>query len=505
MTDLLGRLHTDWLDSQSLTSVALAGILATYLISRSKNSNKGRPISDLPGPKRSFFLGNLKNFPKKDRGVVFSAWREEFGDVIYIKLPYRNILLISSLEVAEELLVKRANIWSGRAYNRVVNDLMGLGWSLLQSQPGHDWMERRKIFKKVLGPQAISDYDQLIEREAENFVSKLNGFSGDPSEIVLQSIGAVIIELAYGAKVFEEHGEELVKLNVESLDYLTWSFQQMWLPNIIPISRFLPSWIPGIRFPKYVAHGRELFGKFRYHGFNIVQKNIEQGTADFSVLSHYLNASDVSSTYLRDAVSAMYAGGVDTTGSTILNFIMHMLLYPEVQAKIQKEIDDKIGRGGSIKSAEVKSLRYFIAAWKESLRFNPAVPTSVMHANTAEDLWNGYHIPKGTIIIPNVAFMMRDPRIWGDDANIFKPERFLLECNPRANELPDVESVPFGFGRRICPGRYMAERNGTTFLARLLQAYEIRPEEGSSTPMKVTFHDELLRRPKDLRCRFVSR
>ncbi|CAG8726146.1 5594_t:CDS:2, partial [Acaulospora colombiana] len=100
---------------------------------------------------------------------------------------------------------------------------MGLGWSLLQSQPGHDWMERRKIFKKVLGPQAISDYDQLIEREAESFVDKLKGRL---TFVLQRSIGAVIIELAYGAKVFEEHGAELVKLNVESLDYLTWSFQQ---------------------------------------------------------------------------------------------------------------------------------------------------------------------------------------------------------------------------------------------------------------------------------------
>jgi cytochrome P450 len=63
---------------------------------------------------------------------------------------------------------------------------MGMGWSLLLSPPEYDWMERRKIFKKVLGPQAISEYDQLIEREAENFVNKLKVFSGDPTELVLQ-------------------------------------------------------------------------------------------------------------------------------------------------------------------------------------------------------------------------------------------------------------------------------------------------------------------------------
>ncbi|CAG8726142.1 5593_t:CDS:2, partial [Acaulospora colombiana] len=137
-----------------------------------------------------------------------------------------------------------------------------------------------------------------------------------------------------------------------------------------------------------------------------------------------MNAPDVSPTYLRDAVSAMYAGmlvldlvlkpntiiSLGGTGSTMLNFIMHMLRRGQVTELIRS--------------------------------------TGVMHTNTAEDIWNGYHIPKGTIIIPNVAFMMRDPRIWGDDANDFKPERFLVEYNPRASALPDVESVPFGFGRR---------------------------------------------------------
>lgn len=85
--------------------------------------------------------------------------------------------------------------------------------------------------------------------------------------------------------------------------------------------------------------------------------------------------------------------------------------------------------------------------------------------------------------------MLRDPRLWGDGSTIFKPERFLARHNPRVNELPDVESLTFGFGRRTCPGRYMAERNQIMFITRVLQAYEIRPEEGASLPLKIEFED----------------
>ncbi|PVF95239.1 cytochrome P450 [Serendipita vermifera] len=499
---------------RSLAFLAFSGILLGYYIIRPTNSNKVAPITDLPGPKRSFLLGNVKDFPRKAWSETFTAWQKEIGDVIYLKLPNRNMIVLNSFEDVEELLIKRASIWSGRAYNKFVSELMGFGWSFLQSQPDHDWAEQRKIFRKVIGPHVVKDYDQLIEREAETFIGQIREFSGDPTELVFKgrlittlkrSIGAVVIELAFGEKVFKEHGSELVKINTQSIELVTWSFQQIWLPNIFPLSRFLPSWMPGIQFPHYVARGQHLFGNIRHLGFNLVQKNIDEGVADFSVLSHYLNAPEVSTTHLRDATAMMYMGGVDTTGSAILNFIAHMLLYPDVQAKIQKEIDEKVGRGGSIRNSEIKSLEYLRAAWKESMRFNPPIAVGVIHASTADDVWKGHFIPKGTLIIPHIAFMLRDPRFWGDDAHLFKPERFLAEYNPRLNELPDIESLPFGFGRRICPGRYMAERNGVLFAARILQAFEILPEDGASMPVRVAFEDGLNRRPKDLKCRFISR
>ena len=71
--------------------------------------------------------------------------------------------------------------------------------------------------------------------------------------------------------------------------------------------------------------------------------------------------------------------------------------------------------------------------------------------------------------------MLRDPRLWGDDADEFKPERFMPEHNPRYHELPDLNSISFGFGRRICPGRYMAERSGLLFSASMLATYAILP------------------------------
>ncbi|KAG8763183.1 hypothetical protein FRC15_008094, partial [Serendipita sp. 397] len=122
-----------------------------------------------------------------------------------------------------------------------------------------------------------------------------------------------------------------------------------------------------------------------------------------------------------------------------------------------------------------------------------------------DDVWNGYFIPKGTLIIGNVGDILRDPRRWGEGAHVFKPERFLPEYNPRASELPNVESIVFGFGRRICPGRHLAERNGMLFAAAILSTYEILPPVGEVAPEKIEYTPTQVRAPANLRCRFVPR
>ncbi|PVF95229.1 cytochrome P450 [Serendipita vermifera] len=472
--------------------------------SRETANHKAASITTLPGPKRTFLLGNIPNFPLTGWSAKFTEMRETMGDVLYINL-LGHLLVLHSLEDAEELLVKRANVWSGRIDHYVLNHLMKFGWSILQIQPGHDFYEMRKIFRKVIGPQSVNDYNRLIESEAENFVRGLKGFSGDPTSAVIQAVGGVIIKLAYGEKIFEEHGAELVKLNTESIELMTYSFQHQWLVNYIQITQYLPSWVPGIQFHKYVARGQELFTSIRNVGFNLVKADVDKGDADFSVISKYLNETDTPVEYLRDAVAMMYMAGVDTTSSALLNFISIMILYPDVQKTIQKEIDGIAGQGASLTTAEIQTLTFLKATWRESLRFHPPAPTGVPHFTTEDSVWKGISIPKNTVIMPNIGFMLRDPRIWGDDANEFKPERFLSEHNHRAKDLPDVESIPFGFGRRICPGRYIADRNGIVFVAALLQNYDILPEEGASLPVHVEYDDGLLCKPKNMKCRFVPR
>jgi len=98
--------------------------------------------------------------------------------------------------------------------------------------------------------------------------------------------------------------------------------------------------------------------------------------------------------------------------------------------------------------------------------------------------------------------MLNDPRIWGKDAHLFRPERFI---ETPTSELPDMETLVYGFGRRRCPGRYLAERSGMLYAAVALAAFNVVPTDGVELPITINFTKDKIRRPSNLRCSFVSR
>ncbi|KIM33229.1 hypothetical protein M408DRAFT_309401 [Serendipita vermifera MAFF 305830] len=457
-----------------------------------------------PGPKRHFILQNAKNFPTTHWYDRLAELQKEFGDVVYFQVPGRPILVLNALEDAEELLVKRANIWSARPRNYMLESLMAFGWSLVLIQPGEAHNQMRTIFRKVLGQRTVTQFDTMLEEGASSFHDALSGFSGDPEPVVSSTIGSIIIRLAYGDQVHQKHGDELVALNAGSVRMSTWANSQLWLVNFIRPARFLPSWIPGLKFHKYAKEGKEMYDKIRYWAFGEVKQETEKEAADLCVVTRFISNDETSNGYLRDATALMYMGTLFETDTTaaLTNFIASMLVHPDVQKRVQKELDEVVGKGRVPTMADIASLEYLRAAWNETLRLFPVLIASVPHSATQDDVWKGYFIPKNTMILPNQAFMLRDPRLWGEDAHVFDPERFI---GSRAVGHPDLETLVYGWGRRRCPGRFLAERNGLLYAAVALAAYDIVPVEGAKLPIKLEFSEDKIRRPTNLNCRFVAR
>ena len=129
-----------------------------------------------------------------------------------------------------------------------------------------------------------------------------------------------------------------------------------------------------------------------------------------------------------------------------------MALYPEIQKKAQKALDDVLGGQRLPEFTDSTCIPYISAIVHEILRWHPVVPTCVWHVSNQDDIYNGFVIPKGSVMIPNSWAVLHDETIFGADTNKFIPERFMTADGTLKVGISDTDAA-FGFGRRICPGR----------------------------------------------------
>ncbi len=161
-----------------------------------------------------------------------------------------------------------------------------------------------------------------------------------------------------------------------------------------------------------------------------------------------------------------------------------MLAYPEVQKRAHAELDEVVGSARPPTFADLPSLTYVRAMVKETLRWALTIPLGVPHVSIADDWYEGMFIPKGTICFQNMSVINSDPEVFGSDGVRFDPARYLVE-NGRV-KVPDGREeghVTFGFGRRICPGRHVAEGTLAIAIATLLWAMRFERPEGVKTEL----------------------
>ena len=161
-----------------------------------------------------------------------------------------------------------------------------------------------------------------------------------------------------------------------------------------------------------------------------------------------------------------------------------MLAYPETQARAQAELDAVVGRARLPTFADYPLLPYTRAMVKEILRWRTVAPLGLPHRITEDDWYEGMFIPKGTICISNIWHMNRDPEIYGENAAHFDPARHLdtsVDIAPGPSDAATKEGhVSYGFGRRLCPGRYVANNSLFIDIAIMLWAMKIERMKDAS-------------------------
>ncbi|CAK8533659.1 unnamed protein product [Lathyrus sativus] len=179
-----------------------------------------------------------------------------------------------------------------------------------------------------------------------------------------------------------------------------------------------------------------------------------------------------SDTIIKATIMALFAGGTDTSSITLVWAVCLLLKNPLAMKKAKEELDTHIGKERYVNESDISKLSYIQAIVKETLRLYPAAPLSGPHEFSMDCSVGGYHVKKGTRLITNLWKIHTDPNVWPNPLE-FKPERFLTTHKDVDVKGKHFELLPFGSGRRMCPGISFGLQMVHYSLASFLHSFDI--------------------------------
>jgi cytochrome P450 len=275
-------------------------------------------------------------------------------------------------------------------------------------------------------------------------------------------------------------------------DFSEASIPGKWLVDSLPFLQYLPTWLPGMTFKRLGLLWRGRAMDAMNTSFDFAVKQVENHNAKLSLVSEVHKKHDgalpaETSRDLKWTAFSLYAGGSDTTACTMEVFFLEMALHPEAQRKAQAEIDQVVGKNRLPTVADRPQLPYLDALIKECKRWEPIGSLSIPHVAAEDDEIDGYFIPKGAILLPHIAGIYKDPAVY-KDPTVFRPERFL----GKEPEM-DPNDLIWGFGRRVCPGRFLATQSLFLAISNTLACFKIDSIAGKEP--KVEFAQGLINHP----------
>ncbi|EXJ67794.1 uncharacterized protein A1O5_09140 [Cladophialophora psammophila CBS 110553] len=472
-----------------------------FFLNPQANVNHSLP----PGPKPKPLLGNLPDLPPTGakEWLHWIKHKELYGPISSLTVLGQTMILLNDYKVAVELMEKRSAFNSSRPKLVFGSEMCGWEQALGLMPYSNKSRSYRKALHTVLGTSAAIDpFRPLIELETRRFLLKVLEHPQEVLQLIRTQAGSIILKIGYGYTIEPNARDPLVDLAEETLDQFSKSCMPgVWTVDVIPVLKYLPEWLPGASFKRTARHWKATLHTAAEVPYRFVKEQLRNGTAEPSYLSKLLQdehgplspeADDVA----RWSAFSMYAGGADTTVSSVACFVLAMTLYPEVQREAQAEIDAAIGTSRLPTFSDRESLPYVDALVKEVLRWHPVAPMGVPHLTTKADVYDGYFIPEGSLLIPSIWAMLHDEAIY-HDPEVFNPSRFL---GPNAE--PDPHNVSFGFGRRICPGKLFADATLFSTISGFLAVFDVRKcvENGKEIDPVVDFATGIISHPKPFKC-----
>ncbi|KAF8643363.1 hypothetical protein AX16_009091 [Volvariella volvacea WC 439] len=486
--------------------VLTAGVTVLFLLRRRKSG------AFPPGPKGVPVLGNV-DLPTTQQWLTYTEWKKTYGDLIGLQVLGQPIVLINKYEIVDELFNKRGSMYSDRPGFSLIQEWGGWDWMLTPMRYNQECITQRKFLNRFLNSTAIKAADNLLEEEAVNFVRRILAEPKRFREHTRLLAGANIMMLAYGHKVRDEHDKliELAENANASLEVLT---------NVgaHPIDLFpwllkLPRRVWGSKFVGQMEHMRTLAHRLITEPYLAVKKELEDGVAYPSMASRLIESNTSADgvteneKVIKGTTAGAYVAGADTTVSTLYTIMLALMISPHVQKKAHEQLDAVL-RGQRLPTlADRPFLPYIDAILLESMRWGPVAPLAVPHRLTQDDHYEGYFFKANTTFIANSWGILHDEDMFPDPMT-FNPDRFLDAEGKIRTDILDPRDIGFGYGRRVCPGRFLGENSVWIALATLLSVFQLKKAlgaDGKPIEPELVWESALISHPRPYQCDFALR
>ncbi|KAJ3503006.1 hypothetical protein NLJ89_g8629 [Agrocybe chaxingu] len=340
---------------------------------------------------------------------------------------------------------------------------------------GDEWRRHRKACQQHLNREAAKSYQPIQAKKThEILLALLQSPEKFAAHTRMHSLG-ITMDMMYGyqLKSLDDPVISAAKKAIE-LGNQVWS-QTGSLINTFPILGRVPAWVPGAMSQKITKESARWTAVMKSIPWEDTKRRMAEGNVTPSLLTQFLErkatvgASEEEEEILKNVAYTIYGAASDTTESATGTFFYAMAKNPHVQKKAQAEIDRVVGANRLPDFTDRPSLPYIEAIYREVMRSAPPLPLGLMHTLAEDDVCEGYFLPAGTQVFPNIWAITHDPNMYRDP-HAFQPERFFNE-DGTLND--DDRILAFGYGRRVCVGKHVASSTMWISIVSILACFNI--------------------------------
>ncbi|NWS26619.1 CP2J2 protein, partial [Polioptila caerulea] len=474
-------MHFLW-DSISLQTFLIFLFVFLLIADYMKNRN---PKNFPPTPFRLPFLGHIYLMDFKDPMVPMRRLRKRYGEIFGMQMGSMKFVVVSGIRLVKEVLVDQGDKFMDRP-DFPINEEFFSKTGLISST-GHLWKAQRRFTLSTLRNFGLGkrSLEERIQEECQCLVEVFRDEQGnpfDPQLKVTNAVANVICSLVFGNR-FEYHDEDFQRLL--KLLYETTALQGAVASQLYNNFPSIMKYLPGAH--QTVFKNWRLLKSFLREQINKHKEDWNPSESRDYIDSYLLEISKDhdSDTFREEHLAActfdlMFAG-TETTSSTLRWAVLFMATNPEIQARVQAEIDAVVGQARPPALEDRSSLHYTNAVIHEVQRKGNVIPFNAPRMATEDTYLDGYYIPKGTIIATSLTSLMFDKNEW-ETPDTFNPNHFLKDGKFWKNEY----FMPFSVGKRACLGEQLARAELFLFFTSLLQKFTFQAPPDTTLSLQAT-------------------